>query len=199
MPPKKNPGRAAAAAASKKTAAASKKTTAASKRTAAATRKAAGSKPAVTGTAVPSTSSAVAPAVVADDSVAEIDDSVASVTSVAKTDDSVVEIDAREFTNNVSAMFDLTVGGEGSSEDEDYDDDYDDGGDSSDDQTARGYANRNTLNPDQMIERMKTMFETSLMLHAKGKYMKVRDAKLFNGLEPNYSMGSKSVRKFVKN
>ena len=156
MPPKKKQGKGAAAP---------KKTAAASKKTAAATRKAAGSKPAAAWAAVPSTSSAVAPAAVADDSVVEMDD------SVVRIDDSVPEIDAREFSNNVSAMFDLTVG----SSDDGDDDDYDDGGDSSDDQTARGYANRNTLNPDQMIQRMKTMFETSLMLHAKGKYMKVRD------------------------
>ena len=107
---------------------------------------------------IPSTSAAAA---AADDSVTAIEYS---------PERSEPEIDAREFSNNVSAMFDLTgAGGDGSSDDDD-----DSGGDSSDgnDQSARGYANRNTLNPDQIIERMRTMFETSLMLHANGKYMK---------------------------
>ena len=109
---------------------------------------------------IPSTSAAAAAA--ADDSVTAIEYS---------PERSEPEIDAREFSNNVSAMFDITgAGGDGSSDD----DDDDGGGDSSDgnDQSARGYANRNTLNPDQIIERMRTMFETSLMLHANGKYMK---------------------------
>ena len=117
-------------------------------------------------------------AATADDSVTAIDDSVTAI------DDSVAaieyspersepdEIDAREFTNNVSAMFDLTCGDGSSGDDDDEDDDeevYHSCEDNSDD---GGNANGNTLTSDQIVERMKTMFETSLMLHAKGKYMK---------------------------
>ena len=117
-------------------------------------------------TVKPSTSAADT----ADDSVTAIDDSVTAIEYSPERSEPD-EIDAREFTNNVSAMFDLTCG-DGSSGDDDEDDDeevYHSCEDNSDD---GGNANGNTLTSDQIVERMKTMFETSLMLHAKGKYMK---------------------------
>ena len=122
-------------------------------------------------TVKPSTSAADT----ADDSVTAIDDSVTAIEYSPERSEPD-EIDAREFTNNVSAMFDLTCG-DGSSGDDDEDDDeevYHSCEDNSDD---GGNANGNTLTSDQIVERMKTMFETSLMLHAKGKYMKVGDSR----------------------
>ena len=94
------------------------------------------------------------------------------------------EIDAREFSNNVSAMFDLSCGGDGGGGSGDDDDDSDEESvyhsceDSDEGEGGGGgSADGSTLNADQIVERMRTMFETSLMLHAKGKYMKVIDSK----------------------
>ena len=130
-----------------------------------------------------------------DDSVTAIDDSVTTNDdSVTAIDDSAPaveyspersepdEIDAREFSNNVSAMFDLSCGGDGGGGSEDDDDDeesvYHSCEDSDEGEGGGGSADGgSTLNADQIVERMRTMFETSLMLHAKGKYMKASDSR----------------------
>ena len=136
--------------------------------------------------ATPSTSASA----MANESVTTIDDSAVTIDDSAHAieyspERSEPEIDAREFTNNVSSMFDLTCG-DGSSGDDDDDEEVYYSCDNSDDDDgngdgAGGSANGSTLNSDQIVERMKTMFETSLMLHAKGKYMKVSTKSLFYG------------------
>ena len=113
-----------------------------------------------------------------DDSVTMIDDSAPAVEYTPERSEPD-EIDAREFSNNVSAMFNLTCGGDGGSEDDDDDEEsvYHSCEDSDEGEGAGGSAEGSTLNADQIVERMRTMFETSLMLHAKGKYMKASDSR----------------------
>ena len=119
-----------------------------------------------------------------DDSVTVVDDSAPAAVEYTPERSEPDEIDAREFSNNVSAMFDLSCGGDGgggSGEDDDDSDEesvYHSCEDSDEGEGGGGgSAEGSTLNADQIVERMRTMFETSLMLHAKGKYMKVIDSK----------------------
>ena len=113
-----------------------------------------------------------------DESVTIIDDSAPAAVEYTPERSEPDEIDAREFSNNVSDMFDLTCGGDGGDDDSDEESVYHSCEDSDEGEGGGGgSAEGSTLNADQIVERMRTMFETSLMLHAKGKYMKVIDSK----------------------